>query len=138
MIRNLSFVLLFAGTAALLLSFGGCATHPSYGRVSVADERTRIDVSFSSRDRNTIRDWYRRHLPPGLAKQGKIPPGHRKRLARQGHLPPDVEGRRLPRELRSRLAPVPEGYVRLRIGTDIVLMNTRTRLIVDMVEDIGR
>jgi len=41
--------------------------------------QVRDDQRFSHRDRQLIRDWYKRNLPPGLAKQGKIPPGHAKR-----------------------------------------------------------
>jgi hypothetical protein len=119
----------------ILASIGGCATS---GAVVVEDENTRVEVAFSERDRHLIRDYYgRRRLPPGLAKRSSLPPGLQKQVQERGHLPPGLQGERLPDELESRLSPVPEGYVRVRVGTDIVLMNTRTRVIMDVIKDIN-
>lgn len=127
-------------TMALLLALTpGCLQpYSTSGRVAVGGKHGQVAIAFSSRDRQIIHDYYRRHLPPGLAKKGKLTPGHRKRLMRKGHLPPGIEGRSLPHNLASRLAPLPEGYMRLRVGGDVVLMDQRTRLIVDLISDIGR
>ncbi|MFQ5847633.1 MAG: hypothetical protein ACE5IQ_08215 [Candidatus Methylomirabilales bacterium] len=124
---------------ALLLVAVGCATYPSTsGRVVVQDRNARVAVVFTDRDRRLIRDYYhRRRLPPGLAKRSSLPPGLQKQVQRRGHLPPGLRGKGLPDELEVKLSRLPEGYVRLRVGVDVVLMNTRTRVIVDVVKDIG-
>jgi hypothetical protein len=104
----------------------------------IEDENARVEVVFSDSDRYAIRDYYgRRHLPPGLAKRSSLPPGLQKQVQRRGQLPPGLRGDRLPDELEVRLSRLPEGYVRLRVGVDIVLMNTRTRVITDVMKDIG-
>jgi hypothetical protein len=128
------------GLSALLLiyvlaSIGGCATS---GAVVVEDENARVEVVFSERDRYLIRDYYGRHrLPPGLAKRSSLPPGLQKQVQRWGQLPPGLQGDRLPDELEVQLSRLPEGYVRVRVGADIVLMNTRTRVVVDVIKDLA-
>ncbi|MFA7594508.1 MAG: hypothetical protein WCY26_12285 [Thiohalobacteraceae bacterium] len=128
--------LLTAGTLVL----GGCAGSgtSTRGAVTVRDEHGRVTLVFNDRDRDEIHRWYRRNLPPGLAKRETLPPGLRKQLHRKGTLPPGLETRRLDRELEMRLSPLPRGYSRLRIGTDIVLVDDRTRVILDVITDIGR
>lgn len=123
----------------LIASVGGCATYPrTSGRVVVEGKDTRVEVVFTDRDRRLIREYYhRRHLPPGLAKRSSLPPGLRKQVQRRGQLPPGLRGKGLPDELEVKLSRLPEGYVRVQVGVDIVLMNTRTRVIVDVVKDIG-
>lgn len=117
---------------------GGCATYPSTsGRVVVEGENSRVEVVFSDRDRHLIREYYHRHqLPPGLAKRSSLPPGLQKQVQRRGQLPPGLRGDRLPGELEVTLSSLPEGYVRLRVGVDVVLMNTHTRVILDVIKDI--
>ena len=44
--------------------------------------------------------------------------------------------RYLPYALDQRLSRLPSEYVRVIIGTDIAIMNTRTRVVVDLLEDI--
>jgi len=70
-------------------------------------------------------------LPPGLAKQGKVPPGH----ATPGHrLPQEADAERLPDDLEEHLGEPPEGYMRVRVGTDILLVEAETRTVADSVE----
>ena len=116
----------------------GCATNAgTSGRVVVQDENSQVEVVFTNRDRNLIREYYHRHLPPGLAKRSSLPPGLQKQVERRGQLPPGLQGKRLPHDLEVKLSPLPDAYVRLQVGVDIVLMNTRTRVIVDVIKDIG-
>jgi len=78
---------------AALAGLSGCETPPRYGEVRVHDRDYDVRVVFSDRDRTIIRDYYRSHyrgLPPGLAKQGKIPPGHAFRMQRHQGVPPGV------------------------------------------------
>lgn len=123
----------------LATSLAGCITSPenTSGRVVVHDRNALIDIRFNDRDRYLISDYYGQHgktkhkrPPPGLAKRGgNLPPG----LARRDQLPPGLQGRGLPQELDSRLSHLPDGYVRLKIGTDIVLMNRDTRVVFDII-----
>ena len=112
----------------------GCLT--TSGRVAVHDGNTSVAVSFNNHDRRLINDYYhnkRKRIPPGLAKKGKLPPG----LAKRQTLPRGLSGRGLPRDLLSRLSPIPSGYIRLRVGTDIVIMNRKTRVIFDVISGIN-
>jgi hypothetical protein len=135
MTRTLTLTLVIA--AALLV---GCESHPPrHGEVVVRDRDFDVRIVFSDRDRAIIRDWYddrRRSLPPGLAKQGKLPPGHAKRWGPRDVLPPGLAYRHLPAELERRLSRLPDGYVRVIIDRDVYLMHTRTRVIFDVIHDI--
>ena len=137
------------GVAAFLVTAGvaafaiGCATTTGTtvsGGAVYRDQNTRVAVVFSDHDRGLIRDYYAKHrksLPPGLAKKQELPPGLRKQVERKGHLPPGLEGDRLPRELVDQLADLSEGHIRLRVGADIVLMDGKTRLILDVMKDVA-
>ena len=131
--------------AALALCLGGCATHAvTSGRFVVRDtgyggSSTSLEVRFSDHDRQQVQDYYRakgggkyKKTPPGLAKRDQLPPG----LAKRDTLPPGLQGRNLPGDLESRLTPLPAPYVRVIVGGDIVLMNGRTRVVVDLLSDM--
>jgi len=75
-------------------------------------------------------------LPPGLAKKEELPPGLQKHIKKYGELPPGLEGKRLPRKLSRTLSRLPDGYVRLKVGTDVVLMNEKTRVVLDVILDV--
>lgn len=117
----------------------GCITSPenTSGRVVVHDRNASVDIRFNDRDRQLINDYYGHHgksrqkrVPPGLAKRGgNLPPG----LAKREQLPPGLQGRGLPQELDSSLSHLPDAYVRLKVGTDIVLMNRDTRVVFDII-----
>ncbi len=123
-----------------VVQLAGCESHPpGYGEVVVKDRDASVRIVFSDQDRAIIRAWYeerRRSLPPGLAKKGKVPPGHAKRWAPRDVLPPGMAYRHLPVELERRLSRLPDGYVRVIVDTHIVLMNTRTRVIFDVLPDL--
>lgn len=140
-----------------LLLVSGCAVHPPAprvdsnvtvsGRVVVGDEHARVAVLFSSDDRRYINDYYQREreryrkkgkrkaLPPGLAKRDQLPPGLQKQIRRDGQLPAGLQGERLPEELEQRLSPLPANYLRLQVGRDIVLMDQRSRVTVDVIKN---
>jgi hypothetical protein len=125
--------------------FTGCASFPDItsGIFGVETDDVQVQVAFDNNDRRLIRDFYRnkkvkhKRLPPGLAKKKKLPPGLQKQLNKNGKLPPALAKRYLPNELEDRLSPLPRGYVRLKVGGDIVLMNKNTEVIVDIIHDIG-
>lgn len=134
-----------AGTRVLIVLVAalaaGCTADSSlsgYGGVAASDQRGRTNVFFSERDRALVRAYYRETLPPGLAKRDQLPPGLKKQLVRRGSLPPGLQTQRLPGELERRLSPLPDGYVRLRVATDVLLFDERSRVILDVIADIGR
>ncbi len=124
---------------AAVTGMAGCETHPYYGDVRVRDRDYAVRVVFSDHDRALIRDYYRvnyRSLPPGLAKQGKLPPGHAKKLYRSQPIPPGFEWHHLPDSLERRLGRLPNDYVRVIVGVDVGIMNVRTRVIMDLIENL--
>ncbi len=87
--------------------------------------------------RQDIRGWYSEresHLPPGLAKKDRLPPGLEKQLVRNGTLPPGLQKRLYPApvELERRLPPPPPDCAHVLISGRIVLLNRKTNLIVDV------
>jgi len=116
-----------AALAALMLD--GCASYTATsGQVVIKDDDTTIDVRIGDRDRVLIRDYYKtakhkKDLPPGLAKREKLPPG--------------LQGDPLPSGLEGKLSPLPPNYVRVRVGQDIVLMDRKTRVVLDVVYGVA-
>lgn len=124
---------------ATMAGMVGCDTHPYYGDVRVHDRNYDVRVVFSDHDRSLIRDYYRvnyHSLPPGLAKKGKVPPGHAMKLYRNQPIPPGFDWRYLPDNLERRLSRLPDDYVRVVVGADVGIMNVRTRVIMDLIEDL--
>jgi Ni/Co efflux regulator RcnB len=82
---------------------------------------------YKDRDRD-IHGWYRahyRHLPPGLAKRDRLPPGLERQLIVNGTLPPGLRSRMqpCPQELEVMLPPPDPGYRHVFIGGNLVLVN---------------
>ena len=99
--------------------------------------RNEASYRFSDRDRRHIQDWYSRNLPPGLAKQGKIPPGHAKRLQRGSTWPPrGMDYERLPRDLVRQLGPLPDHLRYYRVGPDVVIADMAGEVVADVVYDV--
>ena len=122
---------------AAMAGIAGCEIHPHHGDVRVHDRDHDVRVVFGDRDRVLIRDYYHNHyrsLPPGLAKQGKIPPGHAFRMQRHQAIPPGVTWDHLPADVERRLSRLPDGYVRVVIGADVAILHTRTRVVLDVIE----
>ncbi|MFN3749900.1 MAG: hypothetical protein ACK4SR_00905 [Thiobacillus sp.] len=132
-----AFAAVLAGAA--LLGMAGCDTAAVRGDVRVHDRDLDVRVVFTDSDRRILRDYYRvdyRALPPGLAKQGKVPPGHAYRLQVRRPIPPEVRWNYLPQNLERQLSRLPDGYVRIIVGGSVAIMNVHTRVIVDLIEDI--
>jgi hypothetical protein len=79
-------------------------------------------------------------LPPGLAKRRALPPGLRAQLRENGRLPPGLQKRLVPVpvSLGRRLPPVPSYYRRYFAGDDLLVVNSRTNLIVAIIRDVWR
>lgn len=81
--------------------------------------------------------WYEGHhdhLPPGLATRDRLPPGLERQIVVRGTLPLGLRGRMhpCPVEVETYLPPAPVGYVHTVIGGNIVLVNRRTFLVMDV------
>lgn len=113
-------------------------------RGTVIQTPTRVIVT--DRDRTTVHTYYRTEFtsgncPPGLAKKnnGCLPPGQAKKLWSVGQpLPPTMVYHQLPRPLMMQLAPPPPGYDYVRVDDDIVLMNRDTRLVSEIISNLGQ
>ncbi|MDH5557890.1 MAG: RcnB family protein [Alphaproteobacteria bacterium] len=62
-------------------------------------------------------------MPPGLAKKG-------------GALPPGIAKRQLPTTLLSQLPPPPQGFERVIVDKDVVLVNIATQVVHDVLEHV--
>jgi hypothetical protein len=129
--------------ALIIITTYGCQTNPTRtsGSVEIGNENARVEVIFSDHDRKLIHEHYKygkqKKVPPGLAKKTHLPPGHEKHYKKHGRLPPGLEGRYLPNDLEHRLERLPKEYVRIRVGTDILLMEKSTRLILDVITGVA-
>jgi hypothetical protein len=137
--------------AVVLLGVAAQAQGPGRGHNKDASDASDGAVSvhgsivFSAHDRDIIRDYYRlggvSNLPPGLAKRGgNLPPGLQKHLDRDGTLPPGLQKRLtpFPADLERRLPRLPDIYQRGSIDGSIVIIDRRTRRIMDIIHDILR
>lgn len=101
------------------------------------DDEDSRGYGFTVRDRDEIRVWYGkhyRHLPPGLAKRYWLSPRLEGQLVIRAVLPVDLERRAypVPVTLERELPPPPPDCERLLIGGHIVLMNRRTKIVLDI------
>ncbi len=128
----------FLWLAGFALLLNGCALFTSTsGQVVIKDDSSTVDVRIGDNDRRLIGDYYKhkKSLPPGLAKRGGgLPPG----LAKRDKLPPGLQGESLPYDLEKRLSPLPSSYVRVKIGQDVVLMDKKTRVVLDVIYSIAK
>jgi Ni/Co efflux regulator RcnB len=100
--------------------------------------------AVDDRDRSTVSSYYREQFargncPPGLAKKdnGCLPPGQAKKMWTVDRpLPPAVAYYPLPTELYGRLTPPPAGYQYVRVDDDVLLMQTATRSVVNLVANL--
>ncbi len=99
---------------------------------NVATDRL-LGTVISAVERALIGDYIKKAKVRG---QG-LPPGLQKHIERTGRLPPGLERRRLPGDLRA-LLPVRSGQDYRVVGNDIVLVEIATELILDVMKDVLR
>ncbi|MFZ0863429.1 MAG: hypothetical protein ABR881_13245 [Candidatus Sulfotelmatobacter sp.] len=92
---------------------------------------------YSDHDRDAARGWYHAHyshLPPGLAKRDRLPPGLERQLVVRGTLPLELrrQMRPCPHELEVMLPPPPPNYAHVVIGGNLVLVNRANFQIADV------
>ena len=121
-------------------SDSGDKSHHDKDKADFSGERYFID-----QHRTVIRDYYDNeyqagHCPKGLAKKhnGCMPPGQAKKWAIGRPLPRDVVYYDLPSAILSSIGSPPPGYRYVRVASDILMINSGTRMVMDVINDLGR
>ena len=95
-------------------------------------------VTFSAvitaAERQTILGYFQQH-PAVYAGAKPLPPGIAKKIARGGALPPGIAKRYFPGDLIGLLPPRP-GQQWVVVGTDVVLVQAATNLILDVLPKV--
>lgn len=85
-------------------------------------------------EREIIHRYFNEHRDT-YSKVKPLPPGIRRKVARGGTLPPGIAKQVLPDGLRRQL-PQRDGYDYNVVGTDVVLIERATNVIVDILRDV--
>jgi len=93
-----------------------------------------VEVSFSTFEREQIIHFYSENR---MREAKPLPPGIRRNLARGKPLPPGIAKQVLPEDLVAVL-PVREGYRRIQVGLDVLLVEVATGIIHDVLTDVIR
>jgi len=95
-----------------------------------------LGAVLSDDEKATIRRYFGEH-PDAAGKVKELPPGIRKKIARGGAMPPGIAKQVLPDGLHRQLPPRDGEHYEI-VGTDVVLVETATRVIVDVLKDVLR
>jgi hypothetical protein len=105
-----------------------------YPARAAANETERA-ILFTGEDRQTIDQFFRRHITPSARNVAKAA---RKPLLIRERLPQDARTRPLPDALDDRLPPLSTGYARVIVGRDVLLLERRSHTILDIVREVVR
>ncbi len=134
--RLLFFVFLLSSTLAAPCfaqgnGNGNGNAHGKGGTPGSVTQGTTLAVSLiTAYERSTILGYAQSHQ--SFSGGQPLPPGIAKKLARGGSLPPGIAKRYFPNDLLGRLPPRP-GQQWLLMGTDVVLVEAATQLILDVL-----
>ena len=97
-----------------------------------------ISVTFSDAEVRNITAWYDDHAPKKKCKgkQGGLPPGIARNLARGKSLPPGIAKQHLPQELQRALPAAPAGFDRIIVDGKVLLVDAATQVIHDVLMDV--
>lgn len=102
-----------------------------------------VDVRFSNQEIAAITAYYsdqegtrQKNNGNGNGKSQRLPPGIEKNLARGKQLPPGIARQHLPSDLVLRMPPVKDGYERIVLSGKVLLVETATQVIHDVLTDI--
>ena len=124
---------------------GEVARAPKPGHLAKAPKPTPSPIAEQvvviDRDghRRVVTEYFSRAgLPPGLAKRQSLPPGLAKQLRERGHLPPGLQKRLvpIPAPLSTQLQPLPPYYSRYFAGRDLVIVDTRSNVVIAVVPNV--
>ncbi len=145
---RLLFAIAAVGTAAAILPTAGAA--PPSAQQMTGEQAA--GIVFTEVEKRLISDYFVQHpgfaveeeggkgksnqMPPGLAKRKRLPPGLQKHLEKFGTLPPGLAKRDLPPDLLSTLPPPHAGTIRQIVGSDVVLLQEGTNIVLDVLENV--
>lgn len=112
-------VVLFTLAAALLLSAGSPVLVELRSPAPWPDR-------FSALEQSIIRDYYGVPGPAGTASK----------FARRSVIPPAVQKHALPHDLAAKLPPVPAGRRRVIVGTSVILLDSKTNAVLDVLPGV--
>lgn len=99
---------------------------------------------FTAGQREHVHAYFARGLghgrcPPGLARKhdGCLPPGHARQWSLGKRLPSGVSTYPVSARVVGILGSPPAGYRYVRVATDILLVATGTRIVIDAINDLG-
>ena len=135
-------VLALAFAAPAIAGDAGKGKGKGKGKDKSAAEHAHGKPEFSNSERDTIHGYYsanpgaRSQLPPGLAKQNKIPPGWQKKIGRGQRIPDDIWAFRvpLPPDIVVKLPPPPPGVIHVRIEDHVLKVIEKTH---EVLDDLG-
>ena len=122
---------------AVLLAVAWCLALPSAVSADAG-----VAVTFTSDEVRIIASWYEEHgrssvdKGRGKGRDGGLPPGIAKNLARGKTLPPGIAKQYLPEGLVRALPAPPRGYERIIVDGRILLVEVATRVIHDVLTDL--
>lgn len=101
-------------------------------------EAADVGVTFTDAEVRIISAWYNDHRSSKKAKgkQGRLPPGIARNLARGKSLPPGIAKQHLPGELQRALPATPAGYERVIVDGRVLLIEVATQVIHDVLTDV--
>ena len=130
----------FLASACLLLSLAasnalvgqGNGKGKGWGKGKEKGEAETV-VVFTGKDRDVVREYFRGH-PSFVASKGPLPKGLAKKLERGKPLPPGWRERMvaLPVEVETYLPPEPPWVQRGYVDGSVVLLDTRSNLVIDV------
>jgi hypothetical protein len=92
-------------------------------------------ILFTGEDRQTIDHFFRRHSAQRADQGTKT---RREPLLIRERVPQGVPTRPLPRALDDQLPPLPSGYARVILGRDVLLVERRSKTILDIMREVVR
>jgi hypothetical protein len=117
---------------------GAAQEHKAKGRTT-PDERSEsragdaaLGIVISAAERALIQDYFGR----GAIRAEPLPPGIAKNVARGKPLPPGI-AKKMPDDLQARLV-APPGHVYRVVGSDVVLLNAATNVVVEILRGMLR
>ena len=96
----------------------------------------KVDVRFGLQEVAIIRDYYDALGRKDRQTGRRLPPGIAKNLERGKPLPPGIAKESLPADLLRRLPDVPDGHERIILDGRILLVETATQVVRDILTDI--
>ena len=120
---------------ALILSGPALAKGKSQSKTIEVRTDNAISTAITAVERAVINDYLarnRNNLPSVITEATSLPPGIAQKIERGGTLPPGIAKRSLPGGLLEQL-PTRPGQEWIVAGTDVVLIEAATNLIVDVL-----